>query len=117
MKKKQLITSISLALIVLFSILFQSVHSYEHISKQLSEKKCHHNYNDVNGEITHQHHNDDSCFVCHFAFGSYIGPEKISFQFFSNHQEIPYSFGISESFISFSKSLNPLRGPPSAIIS
>jgi hypothetical protein len=117
MKRRQLIISFSLALTVLFSILFQSIHSYEHIAQQLSEKKCHHNYNDVNGEITHQHHNDDSCFVCHFSFGSYITPEKFSFHFYSNHQEIPYSFGFAESFISFSKSSHPLRGPPSTIVS
>lgn len=117
MKKKQFITSISLALMVLFSILFQSIHSYEHISQQLSEKKCHHNYNDANGEITHQHDNDDSCFVCHFVFGSYLNPEKFSFQFFSNHQEIPYFFGFSESIVSFPGSSYTLRGPPSAIVS
>jgi hypothetical protein len=117
MKRRQLITSFSLALIVLFSILFQSIHSYEHIAKQLSEKKCHHNYNDASGEITHQHHNDDSCFVCHFSFGSYITPEKFSFQFYNNHKEIPYFFSLSESVVSFSGSLYSLRGPPSTIVS
>ncbi|MEL1252869.1 hypothetical protein AAEO57_03710 [Flavobacterium sp. DGU38] len=117
MKRRQLITGFSLGLMVLLSILFQSVHSYEHITQQLSEKKCHHSYNDTNGEITHQHHNDDTCFICHFAFGSYITPEKFAFQFFSNHQEIPYFFGFSECFISFTGSLYTLRGPPLAIVS
>lgn len=117
MKRRQLITGFSLGLMVLFSILFQSIHSYEHISQQLSEKKCHHNYNDVNGEITHHHDNDDSCLVCHFTFGSYLSPEKFSFQFYNNHGEIPYFFGFSESVITFSGSLYALRGPPSAIVS
>jgi hypothetical protein len=117
MQKKQLIISVSLALTVLFSILFQSVHSYEHIAKQLTEKKCHHDYNDKNGEITHQHHNYDSCFVCQFSFESYITPENISFQFYKYHKEIPYFFSFSESVISFSGSLYSLRGPPSAIVS
>lgn len=117
MKRKQFITSISLALMVLFSILFQSVHSYEHIAKQLSEKKCHHNYNDANGEITHQHHSDDACYVCHFSFGSYITPEKFSFNFYNNPKEIAYLFSFSENVISFSGSLYSLRGPPSAIVS
>ncbi|WP_417942847.1 hypothetical protein [Flavobacterium sp. RS13.1] len=117
MKRRQLITGFSLGLMVLFSILFQSIHSYEHISQQFSEKKCHHNYKDANGEITHQHHNDDSCYICHFAFGSYINPEKIAFQFFSHQHEIPYFFGFSESIISFSGSLYTLRGPPLAIVS
>ncbi|PXY41761.1 hypothetical protein DMB65_06915 [Flavobacterium cheongpyeongense] len=117
MKRRQLITGFSMALIVLFSILFQSIHSYKHIAKQLSEKKCHHNYKDTNGEITHQHHNDDSCVVCHFSFGNYITPEKISFQFYKIQKEIPYFIRSSESVITFSGSLYTLRGPPSALVS
>ena len=117
MKKKQLIISVSLALTVLLSILFQSVHSYEHIAKQLSEKKCHHDYNDKNGAITHQHHNYDSCFVCQFSFESYITPEKISFQFYKYHKEIPYFLSFSENVVSFSGSLYSLRGPPLSVVS
>ena len=68
MKRKQILYSLTLTVAVLFSILFQSIHSYEHIVKQLSEKQCHHNYNDPSGEITHQHHDYDVCLVCHFSF-------------------------------------------------
>ena len=117
MKRKQLITSFSLALIVLLSILFQSVHSYEHIAKQLSEKKCHHNYNDENGEITHEHYNDDTGFACHFSFGNYITPEKFSRDFHKDFIEVPYFLSFSESVTSFSESTCPLRGPPSVTIS
>jgi hypothetical protein len=116
MKKKQLIISISLALTVLFSILFQSIHSFEHIAKQLSEKQCHHSYNDPNGEITHQHDNYDLCYVCHFAFGSYLVPEEFSFQFYTFTREIPYFFSIPEKIFSFSESAYLLRGPPIAIV-
>jgi len=117
MKKKQLILSVSLALTVLFSILFQSIHSYGHIVKQLSEKQCHHNYNDPQGEITHQHHDYDLCYVCHFTFGSYIIPEEFSFQLYSLHKEIPYFFTRSEKIFSFSESAYLLRGPPAALVS
>ncbi|MDR7208382.1 hypothetical protein [Flavobacterium piscis] len=117
MKKRKLITSISLALMVLFSILFQSVHSYEHIIKQLSEKQCYHDYSDVNSEITHQHNDYDSCFVCLFAFGSYIAPEKFCFEIYSSNQQVPYFFHYSENTVSFSGSLYSLRGPPPAVIS
>ncbi len=116
MKKRQLILSVSLALTVLFSILFQSIHSYEHIVKQLSEKQCHHDYNDPSGEITHQHHNYDLCYVCHFAFGSYIVPEEFSIQFGTFHKEIPYFFAFSENIFSFSGSAYLLRGPPQTIV-
>lgn len=117
MKKKQLILSVSFALTILFSILFQSIHSYEHIVKQLSEKQCHHDYSDPSGEITHQHHNYDLCYVCHFAFGSYIVPQEISFEFHTFNKEIPYFFTLSEKIYSFSESAYLLRGPPQAIVS
>ncbi|MGO4773410.1 hypothetical protein ACEN2I_17250 [Flavobacterium sp. W22_SRS_FK3] len=106
-----------MALIVLFSILFQSIHSYEHFEQQLSEKNCHHKYDNANGQITHQHHNNDTCYVCHFSFGNYVAPEKFSFQFFENHQEIPYFIGFSQTIISFSGSLYSLRGPPHSLVS
>jgi hypothetical protein len=117
MNKKQLIVSVSLALTILFSILFQSVHSYEHVAQQLSEKHCHHQYDEKQGGITHQHHNYDLCYVCHFAFGSSIVPENFSFHFISLHKEIPYFFTLQESLISFSGSCYYLRGPPAAIVS
>ncbi|MCC9018058.1 hypothetical protein [Flavobacterium lipolyticum] len=116
MKRKQLILSVSLVLMILFSIFFQSIHSYEHIVKQLSEKQCHHDYNDPSGEITHQHHNYDLCYVCHFAFGSYIVPEEIALQFHDFDNEIPYFFTLSERLFSFSESAYLLRGPPLAIV-
>lgn len=117
MKRKQLILSLSFAVTILFSILFQSIHSYEHIVKQLTEKQCHHNYNDPSGEITHQHHDFEVCFVCNFAFGSYIVPETFQFQFHSFEKEIPYFFSVSEKIFSISATSYFLRGPPSVIVS
>ncbi|KAF2336185.1 hypothetical protein [Flavobacterium daemonense] len=117
MKRKQLILSVSMTLTILFTILFQSIHSFEHIVKQLSEKQCHHAYNDPSGEITHQHHNYDLCYVCNFAFGSYTVAEIFSFQFHNFYKEIPYFFSFSENISSFSESAYLLRGPPAAIVS
>lgn len=117
MKRRQLILSISMALTMLFTILFQSIHSFEHIVKQLSEKQCHHDYNDPSGEITHQHHNYDLCYVCNFAFGSYTKTEFFSFQFHVFQREIPYFFPFSENISSVSESAYLLRGPPVAIVS
>lgn len=117
MKRKQLILSVSMTLTILFTILFQSIHSFEHIVKQLSEKQCHHDYNDPSGEITHQHHNYDFCYVCNFAFGSYTTPDTFSFQFHTFQKEIPYFFTISEDISLFSESAYLLRGPPAVIVS
>ena len=66
MKKTQGLISGMLIVAVVFIILFQSAHSYEHVSQQLSEKKCHHRYR-FRSEITHSHHSYDHCFVCEFT--------------------------------------------------
>jgi hypothetical protein len=117
MKKKQLILSLSFAVTILVSILFQSIHSYEHIVKQLSEKQCHHDYNDPSGEITHQHHNYDLCFVCNFAFESFVVPQDFSFHFYYFNSDIPYFFPLSEKIFSISTTPYLLRGPPASIVS
>jgi hypothetical protein len=116
MKKKQLIISLSLAVAVLFSILFQSLHDYEHFVKLLSQTECHHKYNVTNTEITHQHHKYEQCVVCHLSFGSYISPEIVTYKFQSDYKLIPYFFTTSEKVIPFTGSLYSLRGPPARIV-
>ena len=111
MKKKKLIINLSLAIAVLFSMLFQSYHSYEHLAKQLSQKECHHKYNS-SSEITHQHHNLEHCYVCEFSFGSYISPDTFSYQLNADYLEIPYFLTVNEAVIPFSGSLYSHRGPP-----
>ena len=112
MKKNKLIVSLSLVVTVLFSLLCQSLHTYEHLAKQLSEKQCHHKYNVTGTEITHQHQKVDHCYVCEFSFGSYITPKDFSYLVYSSSEEIPYFFIVPETVISFSGSLYSLRGPP-----
>jgi hypothetical protein len=116
MKKNKLIISLSLAIAVLFSILFQSIHTYGHLEKQLSQKQCHHKYSS-SSEITHQHHNFDHCNVCEFSFGSYISPKQFPYQLYSTYKQIPYFIGAKETVLSFSGSLYSLRGPPANSLS
>jgi hypothetical protein len=71
MKKKQLIISISLAVTVLFSILFQSSYLWA-FCKGIFQTECHHKHNGTTAQITHKHHSFDTCKVCHFTFGSYV---------------------------------------------
>lgn len=116
MKTKLVVINYLLTFAVLFSILFQSVHTYSHYEKQLSEKKCLHKYNSSQ-EITHQHHNFDHCLVCDFTFSNYITTDL----FHINHKkiEIPigYSFFKSREITQFFKgSLFSLRAPPSFIV-
>jgi hypothetical protein len=112
MKINKLIVSFSLVVTVLCSMLFQSLHTYEHWSKQLSQKQCHHKYNSTGEEITHQHKKVDHCSVCEFALGSYVPPTNLSYQLYATFDKIPYFFTASQTVISFSGSLYSLRGPP-----
>ncbi|MDD5150310.1 MAG: hypothetical protein PHC28_07470 [Flavobacterium sp.] len=116
MKKKFALLNYFLMIAVLFSILFQSVHSYEHLAKQLSEKNCHHTYNSSK-EITHQHHNFDHCFVCNFTLSSFVTSKISQFEFKKINIPSGYTFFKSRAITQFFKgSLFALRAPPSFIV-
>ena len=113
MKKKQLLISLSLAVTVLFSILLQSVHAYDHFVKQFSQTECHHKYNRSNAEISHSHHQGfDDCKVCHFTFGSYISAVGFAYKLKTNFATFPYFPETGDAIILFSGSLYSHRGPP-----
>lgn len=101
---------------VLFSILFQSLHTYEHFVTQFSKTECHHKYNVTQTEITHQHHNFEDCKVCHFTFGSYVSPAQFAYKLHPNYQLIPYFFEKGVAVFPFSGSLYSHRGPPTLIV-
>ena len=116
MKKKFVIINFLLAIVVLFSILFQSVHSYEHLIKQVSEKHCH-DKPTSDSQITHQHHNFDHCFVCDSILGGFIAPSISQFQITKNQIATGYSFLDSKEIVNFFKgSLFALRAPPCFIV-
>jgi hypothetical protein len=116
MKRKQLLYSFTLAAAVLFSILFQSFHSYEHLEKQLSHKFCVHNHTQNKAELTHQHTTFDHCAICQFVFGSGLYPKFISYHFFSDFRAIPFFSKEQKEIIPFSGSLYAHRGPPVSIV-
>ena len=112
MKKKFVIINSLMSVVILFAILFQSVHSFEHLTKELTERKCLHKHVS-DKQITHQHQDFDKCFVCEFAFSSYISNKIQSFTFLNdfNFNKIgSYSFKDSVSFFTGISYL--LRGPP-----
>ena len=112
MKKKLILINISLMMVVLFSILFQSFHSYEHLVKQFAEKKCPQHYSSTKTEFTHHHPAFDNCFVCEFTFSGFISPEKFSYQLAVLPVTVPYFFTTSEESISSYEAYCALRGPP-----
>ena len=79
MKKSLLIVNSIMGLVVLLAILFQSFDAMSHLEKQFSEKHCYHNYHHHKTEISHSHENVEQCFVCEFAFSSFISSSKISY--------------------------------------
>jgi hypothetical protein len=116
MKKKFVILNSFLVLAVLFTMLFQSVHCYEHLAKQLSEKKCEHKYTSSQ-EITHQHQNFDHCFVCNFTLSNFISSDISCFEFQKITIPSGYPFFKSKEITQFFKgSLFALRAPPIFIV-
>lgn len=97
---------------VLFAILFQSLHSYEHILHDdfavthidASQKDLHAN-----------DHHHGKCFVCEFTFSHFIETEFTSFQFKSSFEAIEYSFFYNEFHTFSSRTTASLRGPPQSI--
>jgi len=116
MKKKFVIVNAFLAVAVLFSMLFQFVHSYEHLAKLFSEKECHHKYTSSH-EITHQHHDFEHCFVCHFSISNFVASDIHHFEFQKTIFSSEYSFFKSSEITQFFKgSLFALRAPPIIIV-
>jgi hypothetical protein len=112
MKKKQFLFHFFFAIALLFSIVFQSFHGYEHLEQQFSQKTCYHKHDSNRAEVTHQHKGFEHCLVCEFTFSSYIAPQDFFFYFNTAHKEIPYCFANIEKIIPFSGSLYSHRGPP-----
>ncbi|MBL7866808.1 MAG: hypothetical protein JNM71_02190 [Flavobacterium lindanitolerans] len=112
MKKKFAIINLSLMIAVLFSILFQSVHSYEHF---LSGKVATVSQSDDNGHTKIQtlDHDHEKCFVCEFTLSSFIATEAYTFDLFVPFKAVAYNFASVESSEFFAGSLYSHRGPPS----
>lgn len=105
-----------MAVVVLLALLFQSVHSYEHISKLLSEKKCLHNQASEK-EITHQHQDFEHCLFCDFILNDTILKDVAYINFDTKIVAIKISFSNSKQITQFFRgSLFSLRAPPSFIV-
>lgn len=106
-----------MGLMILFAILFQSFHSFEHLAKQFSEKKCHHVYHEHKTELTHGHDGLEKCFVCEFAFSSYTTTPIKYFEFRKTEVSTSYTFFYSKEITQkFRGSLFALRAPPCFIV-
>ncbi len=106
-----------MGLMILFAIFFQSVHSFEHLVKQFSEKQCEHVYNHHKTEIGHGHDGLEKCFVCEFAFSNYTPIPVKTFEFQKTEAPTAYIVFYSKEITQkFRGSLFALRAPPSFIV-
>lgn len=113
MKKRITVINFLMSFAVLFAMLFQTVHSYEHIIKQASEKHCNHTYTAGQKEITHSHSVDSNCHICHFAFSTFIPNAFQAISFHKTTVDIFTKFFYFETISTFFKgSLFALRAPP-----
>lgn len=114
MKDRNKIYRLVLSGIVLFSIFFQSIHSYEHLSEQMSHSICLHKQNDNKVNVTHAHIHFENCFVCQFSFSPLKFSE--SYLFSSTNFESTTNCTLFQPYeiitILFKGSLFALRGPP-----
>lgn len=102
-----------MSLTVLFAMLFQTIHSYEHLYQQLNEKNCNHKYTANEKQITHSHTVDNDCPVCHFTFSTFISNSFHTFSFHKlNATTLKVLFYNKFSATFFKGSHFSLRAPP-----
>lgn len=117
MIKKSVLISLFFGLAVLFAIVLQSAHTFNHLEQELTTKECHHKYAKNQTELTHSHHNLDHCFVCEFTFSTSIKSDFYTFIFKKVEIPVSYSYFYSKEITqSFRGSLFALRAPPSFIV-
>lgn len=99
-------------LTVLFSILFQSVHSYEHFAHDETVSIGH--SDDGKTKVQAHDHDHEKCFVCEFTLSSFIATEFTTFQpQISLRVASQINFPKLETPEFFSGSHSSHRGPPS----
>ncbi|WP_417942317.1 hypothetical protein [Flavobacterium sp. RS13.1] len=112
-KKKFVIINLLASLTVLFAMLFQTAHSYEHLYAQIHEKHCAHKYTSGQKQITHSHNVENNCSICHFAFSTFISNTFHTYSFYKTKFPTVKTFiysSITATF--FNGSLFALRAPP-----
>ncbi len=114
MKKRLVIVNVLMSAIIVFLILFQSVHSFEHYEKRLTEKCAHFSSGNSKAYLNHSHHTGlDKCSVCDFLFSPFASINPMIEQHKKDDvfckKQIFYTHA---PFQCFKGSLFSLRAPP-----
>ena len=114
--KSRIFSGYAMGLLVLFSILSQSLHTFRHLADHMSEKHCDHKYAAEN-EFSHSHHNDDHCDACDYIFSVAALTVPQSFSISQSAAFPAYIAGTQSKHISFFSGSQFLhRGPPAFIV-
>jgi len=117
MNRKLHLTNFFVVFAMAFALLFQSIHSVEHLSQIVTEKVCVHEPSNSKTTITHQHHGVEKCNLCDFTFSQFTSPIKVTFDFHSAVFIASKVVSIYETIKpNFEGSLFSHRGPPSFIV-
>jgi len=113
MKNKATLFNLLFSGLVLFSILFQSFHSFTHLFEQTSKKICVHQNKSNQANLTHAHQGFDTCFVCHFSLSPFEFTNTSS-DLLHNFEQIALAtfFFYPRVSLYFKGSLFALRAPP-----
>lgn len=109
--------SMSILVAVLSSILFQSMHTFEHILAEFSDHKCDHLYDTGNEQITHEHHDFDHCFSCDFHFSNYVKTDILSVPLYFTASYSTHFAVLVEPVHYYSGIHYLVRGPPDLLFS
>lgn len=98
---------------VLFPILFQTLHSYEHHSEDIVAKNYNFSKLENNFELSTDHSISEKCIICNFNLSSFTTTDFYVFQFHENGAVAHYpKFYFKNQFFFFKGSLFSLRAPP-----
>lgn len=97
---------------VLFAILFQSLHSYEHILEDHSTVA---RIDSSQKDVHANDHHHGKCFVCEFTFSHFVETGFTTFQFKQSFETIGYNFFYNEIPSVSPGKTTSLRGPPQSI--
>lgn len=114
MKQKIAIINFVLSLTVLFSILFQSVHSYVHQSEINTEQIAKQKFSKNKSEVTRNNHTINlKCAACDFQFSCFTASDFFLFQFVKTTIISTINAVVStQKFSFFTGSFFSLRAPP-----
>ena len=94
-------------------MLLQSIHSYEHVVSQLTEKQCHKKHAEIGTQVKHKHPTLDHCFSCEFTFSSFTSIDSKPLVFTKYTDFFKTTFFYLDSLNPYYKGISyALRGPP-----